>query len=229
MIKGDLRKRQILETAERLFTEQGYERTGVQEILKELNLSKGSFYHHFESKELVLLTICENRAELAAGHYRTEATENGLERMNQLLSGMIPFQGEGLAFLKMLMPVFRLPEGKSVLNGYQDALKKAWMPMTTKALEQMIRQKTAFTLYPESTAGILLDLINDLWGRISQEMLSAAEEEITESAGRLISLVDPYRAAVENMISAPYGTIKLMDLERLVKTYQELHEEKRRR
>lgn len=229
MIKGDLRKRQILETAERLFTEHGYEQTGVQDILNILKLSKGSFYHHFESKEQVLLTICENRAEMAAGHYRTEATENGLDRMNQLLSGMIPFQGEGLAFLKMLIPVFRLPEGKSVLNGYQGALKHAWMPMTTKALTQMIRQKTAFTLYPESTAGILLDLINDLWEKISREMLTVTEAKTAESAGRLISLVAPYRAATENMICAPYGTIDLINLECLVQTYQELHEEKRRR
>ena len=54
MIKGDLRKKQILETAEALFTERGYEKTGVQDILDQLHLSKGSFYHHFESKELVL-------------------------------------------------------------------------------------------------------------------------------------------------------------------------------
>lgn len=229
MIKGDLRKKQILKTAEKLFTEQGYEQTGVQEILDELNLSKGSFYHHFASKELVLMTICENRAELAAGLYRNAESENGLEQMNRLLSGMIPFEGEGLAFLKMLLPVFPLPEGKSVLNGYQDALKRAWMPMTTTALEQMIRERSAFTLYPECTAGILLDLINDLWGRISQEILRTPEGENTESAGRMISLVDPYRAAVENILCAPYGTIELMNLERLMKTCQQLHEEKKRR
>ena len=66
MIKGDLRKKQILETAEELFTMKGYEATGVQDILDRLHLSKGSFYHHFESKELVLQTICENRAAKAA-------------------------------------------------------------------------------------------------------------------------------------------------------------------
>ncbi|MBR0386988.1 MAG: TetR/AcrR family transcriptional regulator [Clostridia bacterium] len=229
MIKGDLRKKQILETAERLFTEHGYERTGVQDILDVLNLSKGSFYHHFASKELVLLTICESRAELSAAHYRAEETENGLERMNRLLSGMIPFQGEGLAFLKMLMPVFLLPEGKSVLNGYQEALKSAWLPMTIKALEQMINQKAAFARFPEKLAGILLDLINDLWGRISQEMLSSSEKENTEIAGNLIGLVEAYRAAVENIICAPYGTIELINLEQLIKTSQELHEEKKRR
>ena len=206
MIKGDLRKKQILETAERLFTEHGYERTGVQDILDVLNLSKGSFYHHFASKELVLLTICESRAELSAAHYRAEETENGLERMNRLLSGMIPFQGEGLAFLKMLMPVFLLPEGKSVLNGYQEALKSAWLPMTIKALEQMINQKAAFARFPEKLAGILLDMINDrnihphgyTWYFQGE---SGEELEIDLDSVR-IALLDPVMVDVDGSVSA---------------------------
>ena len=116
-----------------------------------------------------------------------------------------------------------------MLNGYQEALKSAWLPMTIKALEQMINQKAAFARFPEKLAGILLDLINDLWGRISQEMLSSSEKENTEIAGSLISLVEAYRAAVENIICAPYGTIELINLEQLIKTSQELHEEKKRR
>ena len=50
MKKGDARRQQILETAERLFYQNGYENTSVQAILDEMNLSKGGFYHHFESK-----------------------------------------------------------------------------------------------------------------------------------------------------------------------------------
>ena len=116
--------------------------------------------------------------------------EDQEKEREELLKRLIPCQGEGLAFLKMLMPVFLLPEGKSVLNGYQEALKSAWLPMTIKALEQMINQKAAFARFPEKLAGILLDLINDLWGRISQEMLSSSEKENTEIAGSLIGLVE---------------------------------------
>ena len=45
MLKGDLRKKQILETAEKMFCRDGYEKTSVQDILDVLHLSKGSFYH----------------------------------------------------------------------------------------------------------------------------------------------------------------------------------------
>ena len=223
MIKGDLRKKQILETAEALFTERGYEQTGVQDILDRLHLSKGSFYHHFVSKELVLQTILEGRAEKAAEALRSEAGEDGLERMNRLLSGMIPFRGEGLSFLKMLMPVFLLPEGKSVLSGYQEALKKAWLPMTEDALARMIGQGTAYTPYPEVTASILLDLVNDLWSCLSREILRgiSGDGEKPSPAGLLIWL-EPYRAAAENLLSAPYGSIPLLNLEALDEIVREL-------
>lgn len=225
MIKGDLRKKQILETAEELFTMKGYEATGVQDILDRLQLSKGSFYHHFESKELVLQTICENRAAKAANGLLNQPYSDGLIRMNQLLAGLIPFSGEGLNFLKMILPVFVLPEGKSIRSGYQEALKQAWFPLTEKALLLMIDQKHAYTAHPQVITGIILDLVNDLWAQISQEMiLSEKEKRQPVDPGTLLALVEPYRISIENILSASYGSIKLLNLEDLAKVTNELHD-----
>ena len=63
MKKGDLRKQEILDTAEMLFCRNGYEQTGIQEILDRLKISNGSFYHHYVSKEALLDGICRRRAE----------------------------------------------------------------------------------------------------------------------------------------------------------------------
>ena len=43
--------RKILDTAERLFIEKGYDHASLQEIIDETGLSKGAIYHHFTSKE----------------------------------------------------------------------------------------------------------------------------------------------------------------------------------
>ena len=63
MKKGDLRKQEILHTAEQLFCRKGYEQTSIQDILDQLHSSKGSFYHHFISKEALLEGICRKRAD----------------------------------------------------------------------------------------------------------------------------------------------------------------------
>ena len=57
MRKGDARRASIIEAAERLFYLKGYEDTSVQDVLDELHLSKGGFYHHFESKLSLLEEI----------------------------------------------------------------------------------------------------------------------------------------------------------------------------
>ena len=66
MRKGDEKRQELLQAAERLFCQQGYEKTSVQDILNDIALSKGGFYHHFASKEEVLTALCERRAQRAA-------------------------------------------------------------------------------------------------------------------------------------------------------------------
>ena len=48
------RRKEILETAERLFLTKGYTKTTVNDILKEIGIAKGTFYHYFKSKEEVM-------------------------------------------------------------------------------------------------------------------------------------------------------------------------------
>ena len=43
-----------------IFNEKGYYNTSLDDILTELSLSKGAFYHHFKSKEDYFITIVQN-------------------------------------------------------------------------------------------------------------------------------------------------------------------------
>lgn len=54
----DTRKR-IIDTATRLFYQQGYNSTGINQIIDEADISKASLYQHFKSKEDLLLEYLE--------------------------------------------------------------------------------------------------------------------------------------------------------------------------
>ena len=43
-----------------LLTEQGFINTGLDQILKKVNVPKGSFYHYFENKETYGYVVLEN-------------------------------------------------------------------------------------------------------------------------------------------------------------------------
>ena len=49
----------IVEAAWRLFYEQGYENTTVEEIISSSYTSKGSFYHYFGGKDALLSTLSD--------------------------------------------------------------------------------------------------------------------------------------------------------------------------
>ena len=63
-------KGRIITAAWKLFYEQGYEDTTVEEIIDESGTSKGSFYHYFNGKDALLSTLSvmfdEKYQELAA-------------------------------------------------------------------------------------------------------------------------------------------------------------------
>ena len=56
MTDRETRKR-LLQTAFRLFHEQGYHATGVATIMREAQINPGSMYHYFESKDDLLLGV----------------------------------------------------------------------------------------------------------------------------------------------------------------------------
>lgn len=58
-------KKQILDTTTRLFINKGYDNTSIQDIINELDISKGAIYHHFKSKEDLLECILQRRNEEA--------------------------------------------------------------------------------------------------------------------------------------------------------------------
>jgi len=49
----------IMETADRLFYEQGYNLTGINQIIEEAGISKPSLYNHFSSKSELLLAYLD--------------------------------------------------------------------------------------------------------------------------------------------------------------------------
>lgn len=60
-MKKDLeqKKRNVLEKSAKLFYYQGYVNTGINEILKECKIPKGSFYYYFKNKDDLLMQIID--------------------------------------------------------------------------------------------------------------------------------------------------------------------------
>lgn len=83
----------ILDVAFRLFMEKGYEHTSIQDIIDQLGgLSKGAIYHHFKSKEDILVAVTDKMTEesnkmLAVIRDRTDL--NGREKLKAIFKASL--------------------------------------------------------------------------------------------------------------------------------------------
>lgn len=99
---------EIIEVASKLFYEQGYNRTGIQQIIKEAGVAKGTFYSHFSSKEELGVTwlktrhIDWNKSLNNFLHDTPEAKNRILMTFDFLTQGMQDSGHRGCAFLNTL-------------------------------------------------------------------------------------------------------------------------------
>lgn len=70
-------RERILKTTDRLFYEQGYRATGINQIIKESEVAKASFYHYFPSKEMLCLAYLTERSEVSHERQKKFIAEGG--------------------------------------------------------------------------------------------------------------------------------------------------------
>ena len=59
----EVRKAEIMDAAIRLFTRKGYLNTTTQDIIDEVNISRGLLYYHFKNKEDILYCVIERYSQ----------------------------------------------------------------------------------------------------------------------------------------------------------------------
>ena len=115
-------RQKILDTASRLFHNQGYQSTGINQIITESKVAKGGLYHIFKSKEELCIEYLNKRHEFwfekliaftskaRTGKTKTIAAFDFLYNMN------IEENFRGCSFLNILSEI--TPENKSIHVGY---------------------------------------------------------------------------------------------------------------
>jgi AcrR family transcriptional regulator len=72
----ELTKKKIFETSIFLFIEQGYENVTIDAIAKSIGLTKGAFYHHFASKDAILIEFSNIMIDDLVNGLLTSVKEN---------------------------------------------------------------------------------------------------------------------------------------------------------
>ncbi len=95
-------RQQILDTAQRLFLELGYDATSLQMIADELGLTKAAVYYHFRAKSDILRATMRPRLRrIGALLDEAEAIRGRRQRIEHVVNGVVEFMVEGRHYAVM--------------------------------------------------------------------------------------------------------------------------------
>lgn len=82
---------EILDAAEQLFFEKGYDRTTVKDIAKVMGVAQGTMYYYFKSKEEVLKGVIDRKADLVLSEMHRIALQpvDGWAKLSEMLSSLL--------------------------------------------------------------------------------------------------------------------------------------------
>lgn len=121
----DTKKDRVIEIATQLFAERGYENTSMATICEKAKVSKGLIYHHFKSKEAILIEIF------------TQTTDEMVQMNDTSEIGVVPSE----QLIKLIETIFeRLQKDKLF---FQLQLNIMFQPSTRNLLQEQIKERAA--------------------------------------------------------------------------------------
>lgn len=143
----DERRNEILDVAERLIHRKGYEKCTVNDILKEVGIAKGTFYHYFKSKEDVIDAIVSRYIDIIVNRADEILNISDISPVEKLMRIFMTMQIANQIDSNMLDDMHKT---ENVLL-HQKTLKQivnTMTPLLVKVIEEGIKKKIWSCRYP---------------------------------------------------------------------------------
>ena len=203
----------ILDTARQLLYTKGYERMTIQDVLDNLQISKGAFYHYFGSKQALLEALVEHLLDegeqllIAITH---DPTLSALEKLQhffvQLAQWKIAQKETFLGFLR----VWYADENALVRHKLHEARIKRITPWLAAIVRQGLEEGTLRTGYPDEVGQVVVSLLNDHGNTLAELLLSG--QFGSEQFSHVERTVAVYTEAIERVLGVPDHSLQLIDV-----------------
>ena len=151
----------ILDTAQQLFLEKGYDNTTIQDIVDHLGgLSKGAVYHHFKSKEEIIDAVSDRMFSVNNPFEKVKDRSdlNGLEKLREA----IRLNQSDEAQKNIVVQSIPLTRNPRLLVEMIDSNRRILTPYYEELLEEGNRDGSIHTEYAREIAE-LIPLLTSLW------------------------------------------------------------------
>lgn len=155
----EIRKAEIMDAAIGLFTRKGYLNTTTQDIIDEVNISRGLLYYHFKNKEDILYCIIERYSQPLLKRLENLAYQedkDATEKLRLFIQLTLVKEQDVTAENAVLQEAVDLDENRYMLDRFYHKLCGSVAGYFAHIIEQGNREGVFQVASPEETASFLM-------------------------------------------------------------------------
>jgi len=206
---------EILDVVQRLVYTKGYEKMTIQDILDELQISKGAFYHYFDSKPEALEALTERGQAEFEQHFVSIVNDPNLTATDKLRRYFAMLDEARLAHKSFVLSQLRVwyTDDNAIVRQKVDASTiERRAPLLAEVVRQGIQEEAFSTAFPDQAAEIILSLVQSMGNAHAKLFLSI--EQAPDHQHLVDSIVTTYSAymdAIERVLGASENTLYRID------------------
>lgn len=209
------KRNQILAAAQRLVYTKGYERMTIGDILADLQISSGAFYHYFDSKPAVLAAFIEriqSETEKPLLPIVQDPNLSALEKLQGFFATLDRLRIAHKADVITLGRVWYNDDNAIVRQKVAEAMVKQRAPLLNQIVQQGVQEGIFTTPYPDQAGEIILALLQGMGDTHASLLLlpTAGQDELARIAA-VVTTHAAYMEAIERVLGAPSQSLYRID------------------
>lgn len=193
------RRNEILDVADELFGQKGFDGTSTNDILEKVGIARGTLYYHFKSKEDIMDALIERYNARILGAANEIAANKSIpvnERIIRVVMAINISGGNG----KEIIEHIHKPQNALMHQKIQKVIMNGLPPILTEIIREGIEQGLFSTPYPYECMEMIVAYTNTVF---DDDMVDMTDEE---RASRIPAFV----FNVERLLGVESGSLMYM-------------------
>ncbi len=175
---ADERKEEILDVAEQLFAEKGFDNASTNDIIKKIGIARGTLYHHFGSKEEILDAIVDRMISRSIAGARDVIRNKDIPLFDRLTGAFRSLNISSGAGAEVLEQIHR-PQNALLHQKTQERLLGEVVPLIAELIREGNESKLFHSEYPLEAAEMIIVYSNTAFDDLAELPPERMQEKIT--------------------------------------------------
>ncbi len=207
-----VRRDAFLDVAQRLVQAKGYEAMSIQDVLDELEASKGAFYHYFDSKQALLEAVVERFADVAIADLAPlldDPNVPALRKLETFFKGIARRKAEQKDLVLAIIEIWNSDGNAIVREKLRRLTVSRMVPLLSAVIEQGIDEGVFHVASPDETATVFISLMLGFQELANDYFIGRQAGTITFAVVQ--RSVASFTEAFERILGIPKGSLTLTD------------------